>query len=98
MSWNDGERKFTLAIDHDDTYTLDPTLWDAFIQMAKERGHKVVCVTCRPETEENVADCDVPGVLTYFTNMAPKAWYMKEKGIEVDIWLDDCPDCVLNGR
>ena len=35
---------------------------------------------------------DVPGVLTYFTNMAPKDWYMKQRGITVDVWCDDCPD------
>lgn len=98
MSWNEGPRKFTLAIDHDDTYTLDKPFWDEVIALAKSRGHKVYCVTCRKETFENTRECDVPGVLTYFTNMAPKDWCMKQRGITVDVWLDDCPDCVLHGR
>jgi hypothetical protein len=98
MSWNDGQGPFTIGIDFDDTYSRDPELWDAFIASAKARGHKVVCVTCRPETLENVQECDIPGVLTYCTSMSPKEWYMREKGIEVDVWIDDCPDCVKNGR
>jgi hypothetical protein len=98
MAWNEGKRHFTIGLDYDDTYSLDPAFWNHVIAFAKDCGHKVVCVTCRPETEESAADCDIPGVLTYFTNMAPKAWHMKEKGIEVDVWIDDHPDCVLNGR
>lgn len=88
----------TIAIDYDDTYTADPTLWDAFIAHARERGHRVVCVTCRRETMDNVEECDVPGVLTYFTSMAPKRWHMEQQGIEVDIWIDDHPICVEQGR
>jgi hypothetical protein len=98
MSWNEGPRPFTLGLDYDDTYSLDPAFWNHVVAFAKLCGHKVVCVTCRPETQENYDACNIPGVLTYFTGMAPKDWYMREKGIEVDVWVDDSPDCVLHGR
>lgn len=88
-----------IAIDFDGTYSADPTLWDAFITSAKSRGHKVYCVTARRETEENVAECDVPGVLTYFTGLSAKDWYMREKrGIVVDVWVDDDPKVIVHGH
>jgi hypothetical protein len=87
-----------IGLDFDGTYSLDPPFWDSFIALAKACGHKVVCVTCREETLESVQECDVPGVLTYFTNRAPKDWYMREKGVEVDVWIDDFPESVTKGR
>lgn len=98
MSWNEGEKPLTIGIDYDDTYTADPDLWRTFIAIAQVRGHKIVCVTCRRETMDNVQDCDIPGVLTYFTGGAPKDWYMREKGIVVDVWIDDYPRSVYEGR
>lgn len=87
-----------IAIDYDGTYSADPALWDAFILSAKGRGHRVVCVTARRETEENVAECDVPGVLTYFTGLAAKDWYMREKRqMVVDVWVDNDPKAVVHG-
>lgn len=88
-----------IAIDYDDTYTADPDLWDHFIQKARELGHKVVCVSCRRTGGDNH---DIlkqgPKVPVYFTNMAPKRWYMDRNGISVDIWIDDMPECVTDGR
>jgi hypothetical protein len=92
-------RQLTIAIDHDGTFTEDRFLWTEFIKLARSRGHKVMCVTCRKETLENVEECDVPGVLTYFTSGAPKDWYMRTvHGVEVDIWCDNEPQCVHSGR
>ncbi len=87
-----------LALDHDNTYDLDKPFWDAFVTLAKSHGHKVVCVTCRRETLENVEECDVPGVLTYFTGGSPKDWFMRERGVTVDVWLDDDPRGIVFGK
>lgn len=95
--WNEGERKLTIGLDYDDTYTADPELWNKFIGLAKARGHKVVCVSCRKESEENRTEMNVPCAL-YLTDMAPKKWHMEQNGIDVDVWIDDCPEGVLNGR
>lgn len=87
-----------IAIDFDCTYTNDPELWDAFIVQARARGHCLWCVTCRHETEENAIACDVPGVLTIFTDGAPKQWFMREKRIEIAVWIDDDPRSILYGK
>ena len=86
-----------IAIDYDDTYTADIELWDNFIGSAIMRGHQVVCVTARRETAENVEQCDIPGVLTYFTALSSKMKYMEKHGIKVDIWIDDQPRVVVEG-
>lgn len=87
-----------LGLDFDGTFTEDPELWNQFITLAKSRGHRVFCVTCRRETEENIAECDVPGVLTYFTDRAPKDWFMREQGIVVDVWVDNDVKVILHGH
>jgi hypothetical protein len=93
--------QLTIALDYDDTYTADPGLWNLFIKSARERGHKVICVTCRNSRWAD-DDCLSPlkalPVLVYYTDMAPKRWHMEQLGITVDIWIDDCPECVKEGR
>lgn len=95
----DGYGNLTIAIDFDDCYSVAPAMWDAIILIWKSFGHKVICVTCRFETAENFVECDIPGVLTYFTSHSPKRWYMREKkGVEVDIWVDDNVESIIHGR
>ena len=86
-----------ISLDYDSTYTEDPEMWDEFIANAKKRGHKVVCVTARRETEENVEQCSIPGVLTFFTALASKIGFMEKRGIKVDVWIDDNPRVVVEG-
>ena len=88
----------TIGLDYDQTYTADPGLWDAFIALAKSRGHEVVCVTSRQQTEENAAECDIKGVFTYMTSGSAKSWYMEQHGVKVDVWIDDSPEAVWSGR
>jgi hypothetical protein len=91
----------TIAIDFDDTYTADPVLWDQFIAAAIERGHKVYCVTCRRDNEDNrdiVRIGCLPKHRHLFTGLSPKRWFCEQRGITVDIWVDDCPECVKEGR
>ena len=65
-------------------------------------GHDVVCVTARRDTEENneivdqyMADWRI-AILVYFTSLKSKVDYMKDRGIDVDIWIDDDPKrCAL---
>lgn len=91
----------TLALDFDDCYTLDPALWDAFIANAHERGHKVYCVTCRRDTDDNREAVRIACLEPHrhvFTGLVAKRWFMEQRGIKVDVWLDDTPACVENGR
>jgi len=90
-----------IAIDFDETFTADPELWQNFIRDAHARGHRVYCVTCRRDTPENreiVRIPDLPAYRHYFTSLAPKRWFMEQRGIQIDIWIDDQPECVREGR
>lgn len=88
-----------IAIDYDDTYTADPALWAWFIKTATARGHSFVCVTGRkvmPEFgREPPLPAGVPVVLagdTYKRTAALKAGY------RVNIWIDDMPEMICEGR
>lgn len=88
-----------IALDYDGTYTADSTLWDRFVADAKERGHKVWIVTCRRDTDENREDIGRPaGCLVLFTNLSAKRWALEQRGLRVDVWIDDDPDCVMRGK
>lgn len=93
--------QMTIALDYDGCYTADPELWQKFVLDARDKGHRVIVVTCRMDTPENRSEVFVPGVkpsLHYFTSMRSKRWYMEKFQIRPDIWIDDMPDCVENGR
>ncbi|MEM1297401.1 MAG: hypothetical protein AAGH89_18695, partial [Verrucomicrobiota bacterium] len=71
-----------IAIDFDGTLDRDSHLWGEFIDLAKTIGHRVICVTARRETEENIETIerwmsanaiDLP---VYYTSLAPKPQYM----------------------
>jgi hypothetical protein len=87
-----------IALDYDSTYTADPSLWDGFIALAKERGHSVWIVTCRRDTDENRQDVKVSGCFIVFTGSVAKSFHCKERGLKIDIWIDDDPACILNGK
>ena len=91
------------GIDFDDTFTADPELWRAFIANAHERGHSCFVVTCRRDTDENretVAEFvgDLPRWRQLITGLSAKKWFCERQGIEIDVWIDDDPACVLNGK
>lgn len=88
----------TFALDYDGTYTRNPDLWDTFISAAKSAGHRVLIVTCRRDTEENVADVKVAGCPVIFTCLQSKLRVCSERGTKIDVWIDDDPACVLHGK
>jgi hypothetical protein len=88
----------TIAIDYDDTYTTDPSLWNKAIALFQEAGWRVLCVTCRRDTEENVADVRPPCSVV-FTGLSPKKWFMEtRRDVKVDVWVDDDPNSIINGH
>jgi hypothetical protein len=80
-----------VAIDYDKTYTLDPELWNSFIEQLNSRGHKVWCVTSRIDSPANQSEVIIPNAMTIFCGFASKVWYTKELGISIDVWIDDDP-------
>lgn len=96
--------RLIFAIDFDDTFTADPDLWADFIRNAVSRGHIVYCVTARRDSEENLDElqeafrtCEL-FVPIVFCNMGSKLWTMEQRGVHVDIWIDDAPHSLVHGR
>ena len=87
-----------IAIDYDGTYTADRELWDRFIRDAKERGHSVLIVTSRRDTEENREEVQTNGWPVIFTDMAAKKHHMDARGVWIDVWIDDEPEYIIHGR
>ena len=48
-----------IALDYDNTYTLDPTFWDGFIVVSKARGHNVIVATMRSQLEGYAVEYDL---------------------------------------
>ena len=91
----------TIAIDYDGTYTADPALWCRFIAEAEAAGHRVYIVTCRRDTDENREEVCVECLPKYrhlFTSLAAKQWYCQQRGISIDVWIDDEPETISRGR
>lgn len=91
-----------IAIDFDDTLTMDAALWRHFIELCKLFEHQVVCVTARRDTDDNNETIDnwmqSHGIdlRTYYTGLSSKVDYMQKRGLKVDVWIDDCPrTCAL---
>lgn len=91
-------RPLTIAIDYDDTFTSAPDLWKDFIATAYSYGHRLVCITARRKTFDNIKelrDTLPPMVEAHFSYDEPKAEYARRNGIAVDIWIDDRPGWIV---
>jgi hypothetical protein len=71
-----------IALDYDNTYTVDPKLWARFVRDAKVNGHTVKIVTMRYPHEPIVG---VPCEVVYTSRQA------KVKTFRADVWIDDSP-------
>ena len=83
-----------IALDFDGTYTLEPALWDAMIQLATGFGHEVICVTMRyNNSTEGDPVREVLGdkIKIFFTERHAKGLFMQNLGIVPDVWIDDNP-------
>ena len=93
-----------ISIDFDETYTRDPEMWDLFVELAKHRGHTVYCITARPPTPINQWEVyDSIGKLIgkdncLFTDCMAKAKFAAERGVHIDVWIDDLPSNVDHNK
>jgi hypothetical protein len=84
-----------IALDYDDTYTQDPEFWLKFIDMVAEHGHEVILVTMRAPYERHKLDQTLLNKISAeFTNNKAKRPFVEEKGIHIDVWIDDNPHYV----
>jgi Asp/Glu/hydantoin racemase len=81
-----------IAIDYDDTYTLDPEGWELFICLMQGRGHEVVCITKRYKTllQEVIDTVSVPVIGASRSKMEAA----RMSGHKVDVWIDDKPETI----
>ncbi len=92
-----------IALDYDNTYSLDPQMWNEIIDTMQRAGHRVICVTMRYGKESRFAsECKpVYEALAnrvddiYCTGRKAKRTFLYERGINVNVWIDDSPHFVL---
>ena len=89
-----------IAIDFDETITLDPSMWKKVIKIMKDSGHCVYCVTLRNDSIKNVTEVysvignDVDAI--FFTGGMAKKDYMYDQGFYISVWIDDNPFLIVN--
>ncbi len=97
-------QKLTFAIDYDDTFTACSELWANFILDAEAKGHRVIVVTARRDTDKNLLliretlaswGITLPIV---FSSLGSKLDAVRRREIKVDIWIDDDPEKLVNGH
>ncbi len=96
--------KPVLVLDFDDTLTAMPGFWRQAIPLYKSCGGRVICMTQRTETDENIieidewiADNDMPINVMHFTNGRSKLDYIAGMAIDKFILCDDNPKRAVNG-
>ncbi len=85
-----------IALDYDGTYTEDPISWDDFISYMMKKGHEIVVVTMRYESEApEFTLSPVCACRWFFTGRKAKKPFMHNLGIKPNIWIDDHPQSVF---
>ena len=86
-----------IALDYDDTWTRDPDAWYAAMKIMKAAGHTIYGVTMRYPREATGMDMRYVDVCDklLFTSREAKWYYTRNKGILIDVWIDDSPHWIL---
>lgn len=79
-----------VCVDYDGTYTTMPDTWIAVIDRLRLDGANVFCISSR---FPNAPITDFPGEVHYACGQ-DKWEFAHERGIQVDIWIDDWPACI----
>ena len=81
-----------IALDYDETFTKDPKFWRKFIDQCHLADHEVMIVTFRDPSIPIEAELPID---VYYTSYRAKRDHMTNIGINIDVWIDDSPDCVV---
>jgi hypothetical protein len=85
-----------IAIDYDDTISLNVEAWTDIIKLFHSLGASVYIVTYRHSTQFKDMVLDIPNVKdVIFTGAVGKRKYCEDIGIYVDVWIDDSPESIL---
>ena len=91
------KQKTTFAFDYDNTISRDANGFISMMTELQARGHEVFVVTARrkhihPEDFKEIEKL----FKVYKTRHIAKRLYMREvEGIEVDVWVDDMPEAII---
>jgi|TARA_R110000851_G_scaffold314569_2_gene476665 hypothetical protein len=84
-----------IALDFDETYTVDPELWTAFVIKARVRLHTVTFVTFRAYDSHGNSDIEFEakclGIDIVYT-----AGKQKQHCFSADVWIDDSPELIAS--
>jgi len=85
-----------IALDHDNTYTVDAGFWDEVIKLAKAHGHEIFFFTMRhPHDPIHPHPDPQYDIRTVYSSRKAKTEHAKLNGIAVDVWIDDDPRSLL---
>jgi hypothetical protein len=89
-----------ISIDFDDTYTKDYLLWNKVISSMLVFGHDVICVSARHEYEMEKVHLSIGKLIgkdkCFGTGRVYKKKFMKDQGINIDVWIDDNPHAIVD--
>lgn len=86
-----------IAFDYDNTISKDADVFIEVMRVLQARGHDVFVVTARRDHihPEDFREIEKE-FKVYKTRHIAKRMYMREiEGIEVDVWVDDSPEAIL---
>ena len=86
-----------IALDWDQTYTLDPEFWFDFIKTSKDKGHDIRIVTLRkPEMEDEPLKWIKQFIPVIYTSSQQKREYCVSIDFHPQIWIDDSPEFIVS--
>jgi len=90
-----------IAVDFDDTYTLNPVMWNEIIKILFKSNFNVYCVTARPDDHMKAVyealDGVVPRDMIINTSLRCKRDHLrKHHNIHIHVWIDDTPDAIVS--
>ena len=93
--------KLTFALDYHHTYSADPKFWNVFIELVYLRKDKLLCVSHSTDKDEIDELYKSIGKIigkdnVVLTNGAAKKPYCDEHGIDIDVWIDNNPEHIIN--
>lgn len=86
-----------IALDYDNTFTLDPPAWRDFVFMMTKRGHTVFIVTMRSALHDWIDPKIVDMIRIIYCDGRPKKEVCDQLGWAPHVWIDDHPETIHMG-
>jgi hypothetical protein len=90
-----------ISIDFDDTFTADTHAFLEIIEILRDHGHLVLCISARLDNERNRQQLKTAlpeGIEILLTSGLAKCDFASDHGFEVDIWIDDLPQDIVSHK